>query len=180
MPTPIPRETMSWEVDARPDTSREVEVAFVLVALTITRFVMVDVALFARMPPVKVCNALQLLALARLRDATTVPVVGLMVSVLSELDTELTAPPDPPTHVPLTAKHPVVTLIPFANVDVPVPCILMIPVVCIFPVVVVEIPMPRPLLTIIFDDDAVEVIVKLVVVAPTKERLLPDSPVTCN
>ena len=33
LPTPIPRETMSWEVDARPDTSREVEVALVVVEL---------------------------------------------------------------------------------------------------------------------------------------------------
>ena len=34
-PTPMPRETMSWEVDARPDTSRDVVVEFVVVELMV-------------------------------------------------------------------------------------------------------------------------------------------------
>jgi hypothetical protein len=42
--------------------------------------------------PVNVCPALQVLACAKFSDPTTAPVVGEMVRVLSEFDTELTAP----------------------------------------------------------------------------------------
>jgi hypothetical protein len=54
------------------------------------KLVMVEVELLTRIPPVKVCNAVQVLAFARLREATTDPVVGDMVSVPSELETEET------------------------------------------------------------------------------------------
>ena len=41
-------------------------------------------------PEEKVCSAVQVLALPRLSEATTAPVVGLIVSVLSVLVTDLT------------------------------------------------------------------------------------------
>ena len=89
----------------------------------------------------KVCPPVQVLALARLREAITLPVVGEMVRVPSELETE-------PTPVvrqdPLIAKQPVVALMPLAKVDVPVPPTLMMPVVSITPDVVVATPTPRP------------------------------------
>ena len=62
-------------------------------------------------------------ALLRLREATTVPVVGEMVRVPSAFDTDDTAPPPPPTHVPLTAKQPAVMLKPLAEVVVAAPVI---------------------------------------------------------
>ena len=72
----------------------------------------------------KVCPPVQVLALARLRDAMTFPVVGEIVRVPSELETE-------PTPVvrqePFIAKHPVVALMPLAKVEVPVPPTLMTP-----------------------------------------------------
>ena len=72
----------------------------------------------------KVCPPVQVLALARLRDAMTFPVVGEIVRVPSELETE-------PTPVvrqePFIAKHPVVALMPLAKVEVPVPPTLITP-----------------------------------------------------
>ena len=72
----------------------------------------------------KVCPPVQVLMFPRLRDATTAPVVGEMVRVPSEFETE-------PTPVvrqdPFMAKHPVVALMPLANVEVPVPLTLMTP-----------------------------------------------------
>src|SRR3989338_4431793 len=89
----------------------------------------------------KVCPPVQVLAFPRLREAITAPVVGEMVRVPSELETE-------PTPVvrqdPLIAKHPVVALMPLANVEVPVPPTLMTPDVWILPSVVVAMPMPNP------------------------------------
>ena len=41
-------------MEARFDMAREVEVALVLVAFTVTKLVMVEVALLTRIPPVKV------------------------------------------------------------------------------------------------------------------------------
>src|SRR3989338_7570222 len=66
----------------------------------------------------KVWPPVQVLAFPRLREAITAPVVGEIVRVLSEFETE-------PTPVvrqdPLIAKHPVVALMPLAKVEVPVP-----------------------------------------------------------
>src|SRR5882672_546853 len=45
-----------------------------------------------RIGAVSVCCPTQVLALFRLREATTLPVVGAIVKVVSELDTALTAP----------------------------------------------------------------------------------------
>ena len=44
---------------------------------------------------VVVCFPVQVFACAVFKEATTDPVVGLIVSVLSEFETELTAPPPP-------------------------------------------------------------------------------------
>jgi len=80
------------------------------VALTAKRRVEVD--------RLKVCPPVQVLALARFKEATTFPVVGLIVRVPSELETDET----PETRqAPLIAKHPVVALIPLAKVEVPDP-----------------------------------------------------------
>src|SRR3989344_7462864 len=81
-----------------------------------------------------VWSPVQVLALARLREAITAPVVGEMVRVPSELETE-----DTPEvrQDPLMAKHPVVALMPLAKVEVPVPPTLMTPDVWILPSVVV-------------------------------------------
>ena len=62
--------------------------ALVVVEFTMVKLVMVEVELLTRIPPVKVCKAVQVLALPRLREATTDPVVGDMVRVPSELETE--------------------------------------------------------------------------------------------
>ncbi len=64
------------------------------------------------------CNALQVFAFVRFKDATTSPVVGEMVGEPAALETEDTAPEPPPTQVPLIAKHPLERLRPFANVEV--------------------------------------------------------------
>ena len=66
----------------------------------------------------KVCLPVQVLALPRFKEATTPPVFGEMVSVPSALVTE-----DTPVvrHVPFTAKHPDVALIPLENVEVAPP-----------------------------------------------------------
>lgn len=60
----------------------------------------------------------QVLALPRLRDATTAPEVGLMVRVPSAFETEVTPPV--PRQTPFTAKQPAVMLKPFAAVVDPV------------------------------------------------------------
>ena len=97
-----------------PDTYRLVEVADVEVEVTIIRLVMVEEAELTRMPAFRVWRAVHVLALPRFKDATTAPVVGEMVSVPLELETEEMAPE---RHVPLTATHPAVTLSPLANVE---------------------------------------------------------------
>ena len=56
----------------------------------------------------------------RFNDATTAPVFGAMVSVLSELETEFT----PPIHVLLSAKQPAERLIPTFDVVVACPRML--------------------------------------------------------
>lgn len=61
------------------------------------------------------CNALQVLALLRLSDATTSPVVGEMVREPSELATEETTPL---RHDAPTLKQPPVSWMPFAKVEV--------------------------------------------------------------
>lgn len=89
----------------------------------------------------KVCPPVQVLMFPRLSEATTAPVVGEIVRVPSEFETE----PIPVTRqVPLMAKHPVLALIPLAKVDVPVPPTLIIPDVWMLPSVVVAMPTPRP------------------------------------
>ena|SRR3989338_3168398 len=72
----------------------------------------------------KVCPPVQVLALARFKEATTLPVVGEIVRVPSELETE---PTPVVRQVPFMAKHPVVALMPLAKVEVPVPPTLMTP-----------------------------------------------------
>ena len=84
------------------------------------RFVMVEVALLASIPPVRVWSAVQVLALVRLREATTAPVVGEMVRVPSELVTEVTVAPDPEMQAPFTAKQPLAMFNPFPKVEVAV------------------------------------------------------------
>ena len=51
---------------------------------------------------------------------------------------------EPPTQEPFIAKHPVVALMPLANVEVPVPPTLITPDVWMTPSVVVAIPIPSP------------------------------------
>ena len=60
-----------------------------------------------------------MLALPRLRPATTAPLFGEIVRVLLALAvTEETAlPPCPVTHTPLTAKHPLVIFTPLPKVE---------------------------------------------------------------
>jgi hypothetical protein len=53
-----------------------------------------------------VCFPDHVLALVRLSDATTEPVVGDTVSVLSEFDTDDTAPPPEPHADPVSASNP--------------------------------------------------------------------------
>ena len=69
-------------------TEKYVVVAFVVVEFTMVKLVMVEVELLTRIPELKVCRAVQVLALPRLREATTDPVVGDMVRVPSEFATE--------------------------------------------------------------------------------------------
>jgi len=100
----------------------------------------VDVA-WVEVERLNVWPPVQVLGLARFKEATTFPVVGETVRVPSEFATE----PTPVTRQePLIAKHPVVALMPFAKVEVPVPPTLMMPEVWRLPSVVVAIPTPRP------------------------------------
>lgn len=71
---------------------------------------LVVVAKSAKSPAFMVCSAVQVFALARLRDAITDPWVGEMVRVPSELETV--------KQVPLVAKQPPVKLMPEARVEV--------------------------------------------------------------
>ena len=89
-----------------------VEVALVVVALAAVRLVIVE--------EVKFCCWEKVLLFARFREATTAPVVGEMVSEPSLLETEDTAPPPPPTQVPLIAKQPDAISKPPAKVEVAV------------------------------------------------------------
>lgn len=83
------------------DTFKYVVVAFVVVAL------------IADIPPLNVCSPVQVLVLPRFKEATTFPVVGVIVRVPSELDTDPTLAQTPEE----SSKHPPVNLIPFANVE---------------------------------------------------------------
>src|SRR5690348_15199174 len=87
------------------EAKRFVEVALVEVALMIERFAMLDDALAMRPAP-KFCSALQVLALLKLSDATTAPVVGLTLSVPSLLLTEVTAPEPLPHALPVEERRP--------------------------------------------------------------------------
>ena len=89
----------------------------------------------------KVCPPVQVLALVRLREAITAPVVGEMVRVPSEFETDETPAV---RQVPFMAKHPVVALMPLANVEVPVPPTFTMPLVWMLPSVVVAMPTPNP------------------------------------
>lgn len=86
----------------------------------------------------KVCNPVQVLALARFKEATTAPVVGEMVRVLSEFETEETAPP-PPTQVPLIAKQPAEILNPLLAVEVALEVSCRLP-----PVITIPLPVESP------------------------------------
>ena len=97
-----------------PDTARLVVVALLDVELMIERLVSVLLAELTN-PAFNVCTAVHVFAFPKLSDATTLPVVGEMVSVLSELVTELTLPLV--MQVLFIATHPPVRLMPFANVD---------------------------------------------------------------
>src|SRR3989338_767510 len=92
-----------------------------IVALMANRLVEVSEVEVDRL---KVCPPVQVLALVRLREAITAPVVGEMVRVPSEFETDETPAV---RQVPLIAKHPVVALMPLANVEVPVPPTLITP-----------------------------------------------------
>ena len=121
------------------------------VALTAKRLVEVAEVEVDRL---KVCPPVQTLALARLREAMTLPVVGEMVKVPSEFETE----PTPVTRQePLIAKQPVVALMPLAKVLVPDPWTLITPVVSMTPGVPVALPTPNP--PVIYAAPAMEVVV---------------------
>jgi len=57
-----------------------------------------------------VCVAVHVFACPRLSEATTLPVVGEMVSVLSEFETELTAPDPEPHAAPVVLTAPVLEI----------------------------------------------------------------------
>ena len=81
-------------------------------------------------PELKVSSAVQVLALPRLSEATTAPVVGLMVKVPSELVTDET----PVTkHEPFLEKQPSVRLKPLFNVEVAPESKVMFPPVTVSP-----------------------------------------------
>ena len=107
------------ELMVKPVVVRFVVVALVEVAFTMVRLVMVEVALFTRMPALKVWSPVHVLALARLSPAITAPVVGEMVRVLSALAVTDDTAPDP-TQVLFTLKHPPVRLRPLDEVEVAV------------------------------------------------------------
>ena len=69
---------------------------------------------------VNCCRPVQVFAFAKLREAITSPVVGEIVRVLSEFETDETAPPPPPLdrHTPPIAKHPLEILNPTFDVVV--------------------------------------------------------------
>ena len=125
----------------------------VAVTVTARRLPMVEVDMVALMAKrlvevaevevdrLKVCPPVQVLALVRLREAITAPVVGEMVRVPSEFETDETPAV---RQVPLIAKHPVVALMPLANVEVPVPPTFTMPLVWMLPSVVVAMPTPNP------------------------------------
>ncbi|MEM2947094.1 MAG: hypothetical protein QXN96_02510 [Candidatus Bathyarchaeia archaeon] len=81
----------------------------------VKRLVMVDEAELTKIPALKVCRAVQVLGFERLRDAATAPVVGEMVNVPSEFETE-----DTPVmrHPEALAKHPEEMVMPFAKDEV--------------------------------------------------------------
>ena len=89
----------------------------------------VDEALLIN-PDENVCNAVQVLALARFKDATTAPVVGLMVRVLSVLVTDETPVIK---HEPFLEKQPSVRLKPLFNVEVAPDSKVMFPPVTVSP-----------------------------------------------
>ena len=83
-----------------PVTARAVVVALTNVELVAKRVVAVAA--------VNVCPPVQVFGCARAREATTAPLVGLMVSVPSEFETELTDPPPEPQSLPVPDTTPVV------------------------------------------------------------------------
>ena len=125
-----------------PEIWNAVVVADVEVAFTVTRFVIVDVELFTRSAALIVCWAVHVLAFPTFKDATTAPVVGEIVRDVSPAETDETPRA---RHPPLSAKHPPVRLMPFANVDEAlVPCTSMALANAAPPVVVVDTPTPKP------------------------------------
>lgn len=81
-------------------------------------------------PALKVCNAVQVLGFVRFNEATTSPVVGVMVNVPSELATEET----PVTkHEPFLAKQPSVRFSPLFSVEVAPDVNWMLPPVTLSP-----------------------------------------------
>ena len=95
---------------------KEVEVASVAKSLwkvEVALEVAVNQPMFKRG---KLDEAVHVLALPKLSEATTAPAVGAMVRVPSALETEET----PPTQVPPMAKQPALTLIPCEKVEVAV------------------------------------------------------------
>jgi hypothetical protein len=60
-----------------------------------------------RVRPESVCVAVQVFAWPKAREATTAPVVGEIVSVPSELETEFTAPDPLPQEAPVVLNCPV-------------------------------------------------------------------------
>ena len=97
-----------------PLIARAVVVAAVEVEFTVTRLVMVEVEFATRSAALMVCWAVQVLALPRFKEATTAPVVGEIVKVPSEFETEDT----PVTRqAPSMAKQPSESVMPFEKVE---------------------------------------------------------------
>ena len=84
-------------------------------------------------------SAVQVLALARFNWASTLPVVGEIVSVVLAAATEVTAP----LHTPLREKQPAVRLMPLAAVEVAV-ALVMFKRLAASPPVKVEVEVTAP------------------------------------
>jgi hypothetical protein len=153
-----------------PRMAKLVVVAAVAVAFTSTRFVIVEVELFTRSAALMVCCAVHVFAFPRFNEATTAPVVGEMVSVVSPAATEETPVG---MQTPSIAKQPSAMVMPFPNVlEAVVPCTSIVRAKTPEPNVVVETPTPNPWETLSCEVEADPVTVSVVEVAPTVTRFV--------
>ena len=153
-----------------PLMAKAVVVAAVEVAFTVTRLVMVEVEFATKRAALIVCWAVQVLALPRFKEATTAPVVGEMVKVPSELETDETPVG---MQTPSMAKQPSAIVMPFAKVEeAVVPRTSMVRAKAAPPTVVVDMPTPKLVETSSWEVEAAEVTARLVEVAPTLMRLV--------